>query len=87
MEGPNQRSRISDGMDFVFDSLMFTDLSFLYVGGLPDSLPDSVPHVVNGGRGFIGCIGGLAINDRIVDLQNPLEKVCVLAGQFLNVFM
>ena len=83
MEGPNQRSHISDGMDFVFDSLMFTDLSFLYVGGLPGS----VRHLVNGGRSFIGCIGGLTINGRIVDLEDPLEKVYVLAGQFLNVLM
>ena len=71
--GEQGERNISLGMPYVFERFYMTQLSDLYIGGIPDNI-----DYVNGAEpvaNLIGCVGHMMWNDQPITLQNTIDAV------------
>jgi len=70
--GPNNTSgRSQMGMTYVFPTFQFTQLSSLYLGGVPAA----VSYIFGRGDNFTGCLGHISWNDIPLQLMDATSGV------------
>ena len=65
---------MSLGATYIFDGFQFTQLSTLYLGSFPSSLP-YLPQQDGPPQAFIGCLGHMVWDEEELSVHNAIDKV------------